>query len=155
MDTATILIDLIKHATEEINAYRQRQLTTFREAVIVLALITWGVSQLGLQSNNAGWIIRALAGLACLYVGWVGKKIIMSYKNRIYHIRDSRSQIAQQLYSISSQTVQIPNIFYPTSGHGVEKSYETTPTSTIYSYVLLTLGFLGCIINLIAGLAMN
>lgn len=41
-DSSGALLALLDKASEEIAAYRQRQITMFREAAIVEALITWG-----------------------------------------------------------------------------------------------------------------
>lgn len=82
-----VQISILETMSQEINTYRQRQITMFREAVIVLALVTWGINQLNIQDNWPGWIIRVAAAAACALVGIVGILIILSYKKRIYYIR--------------------------------------------------------------------
>jgi hypothetical protein len=151
-----LLFVLLEKATNEINTYRNRQLTTFREAIIVQALITWGVTQLKFSSNMSGWIIRIIAGLACLWVGWVGKVIIISYKRRIYYIRDNRSELVQQIQENNGELLgAVRNLFYPTSSAAIKEEYKTRPTSWIYSMTLLVMGVLTFLINIIAGLAIN
>lgn len=146
------LLRLLDKASEEISAYRHRQLNTFREAIIVQALITWGISQLKLQENASGWLIRILAGLACLYAGIIGRYIIMSYKKRIYYIRKQRESLIQHILVAKASGKIVGSFFYPIDAGSLDKEFQTRPTSSVYSFTLIVLGGLTLAVNILAGL---
>ncbi|HEX8846678.1 MAG TPA: hypothetical protein VF791_18680 [Pyrinomonadaceae bacterium] len=150
-----IILTLLDKATEEITSYRQRQINTFREAVIVQAVITWGVSRLILQPNFAGWLIRGVAGFACICASVIGWLIIMSYKKRIYYIRDKRQALIERVHLIATGNIEPVSLFYPTKADSLPDEYRTKlATSSIYGFTLLILGGLTAVVNIFAGLAM-
>lgn len=82
------LIALIRAGSDEIETCRRRQITTFREFIIVQALITWGIGRLGLTPGPVTQWTRGMGALVCLITGIAGFLMIMLYKRRIHHIRD-------------------------------------------------------------------
>ena len=143
------LFELLGNASSEISAYRKRQITTFREIIIVQGLITWGVSKLSLKLDAEGIGIRMAAAIACLAAAWIGWWIMGSYRKRIHHIRDSRDQLVRRI------TTHIPQLggdfllFYPTDKEKVKEEYQTERTSVIYSWMLWTVGLLTTIVNVL------
>src|SRR5438067_7807995 len=114
---ASVLLALLDKASAEIDTYRQRQITTFREAVIVQALITWGANQLKLQSNYYIPLIRFAAALGCLSASIIGYLIIRSYKRRIYYIRGKREALVERIQRNyqSDPKEKVIGLFYPTT----------------------------------------
>lgn len=146
---------IIDSLSNEIKVYRQRQLTTFREALIVQAVVTWGIGHIGvdIMSSQILWIIRILAGIGCAVSGFVGVRIIHAYKERIYHLRDNRETITKDLMAPllvnldpNSDIMKIKNWFFSTE----EKE---TPTSSIYIWTVITFSALTAITNFL--LAIN
>lgn len=151
----SLLLALLDQASDEIGSYRQRQINTFREAVIVQALITWGVNQLQLQPNIYTLLIRISAALTCLAAGIIGCVIIMSYKKRIYYIRDKRARLVKRIQEMSQIKFEDFELFYPINKEKVEKNFQTNPTSVIYSLTLIITGILSFLVNILAGRAMQ
>jgi hypothetical protein len=150
-----VLDSLIKEASGEITEYRKRQLATFREALIVQALITWGINHLNLEGNISGWLIRILGGLTCFLVGIIGTIIIMAYKNRIYHLRDKRLELTSLIQKIALIKETVESIFFPTLIEKEGKKIENMPTSKIYSYTIIMMGILTLLINILSGFAVK
>ena len=148
------LLPLLDKVSEEIATYRQRQITIFREAAIVEALITWGVNQLKPQQNTYGTWIRVTAAAACFGASIIGSIIIMSYKERIYLTRNKRAELIKIIQEESGTTSEPIELFYPTTkraGTGLWSKLLSIPTSTVYSLSLMILGILAFIVNLVAG----
>lgn len=137
---------LIQRASEEIGVYRRRQITTFREFILVQALITWGIGRLGVQCDSVALEIRFIGALICLIAGVAGFWMIMLYKLRIHHIRNKRDLLVDQLIGSDFQ------LFYPTTAReeGVWGTFGW-PTSRIYGYSLIIVGFLAALANVIIG----
>lgn len=148
-----VQISILETMSQEINTYRQRQITMFREAVIVLALVTWGINQLNIQDNWPGWIIRVAAAAACALVGIVGILIILSYKKRIYYIRDERTKRISVLERLLATKKIKSEAFYPTETKRLEKKHKTLPSSKIYIWALVGMSVLTFIVNILDGLA--
>ena len=149
---------LIEKMSQEISTYRQRQITMFREAIIVLALITWGIIRLELVNNFFGFLLRFLSGVACIFVGWIGAKIIMSYKKRIYHIRQERSKlmIAFSKHSkVKDVDLTSNDPFYPINVDNLGPEYKTNPTSGIYSLTLKIMAILTFMVIVFSAFAIN
>ena len=147
---------LLDEVSKEITTYRQRQITMFREAVIVLAVITWGINQLEMKNNIAEWIIRILASIACISVGYVGYKIIMAYKSRIYYVRKKRTELfVKYAERFNMGDIMAPDFdpFYPVDVGNFIKTYKTTPTSKIYTAALISISVLTTFINILSGFA--
>ena len=152
------LFKLLDKASEEIATYRQRQITMFREAAIVEALITWGVNQLKLQPNGFALSIRVAAAVACLGASIIGGIIILSYKERIYHIRSSRARLAERIQRQLDGNSDAVELFYPTAKKSSERflaRLASIPTSHIYILTLMILGILAAVVNLLAGRAIQ
>jgi hypothetical protein len=150
------LAKLLDKATEEIASYRQRQITMFRETAIVEAITAWGISQLKLQQNTYGWCIRISAAIACLVASIIGCIMIMSFNERIKHVRLGREKLAEQLQILSN--IDPAQLFYPAvreSGEGWWSWLITVSTSKIYSFTLIILGVLAALVSILAGLAMR
>ena len=144
---------LIDAMSEEIRAYRQRQLTTFREVVIVLAVIIWGAGQL-LSPDNAlmeAFVVRVLAAVACASAGYFGWQIIHNYKRRIYYVRDRRNEVAQCF-----KNLLYDEAFYPTIPDDVKnKDHQTRPSSQTYGRSLAWLTALTFLVNLVLALGLG
>ena len=124
--------------SEEIQVYRRRQLTTFREVLIVQALITWGIGQLGIDEKTSADVIsliRFVATGACVVAGVVGIWIILAYKERIYHLRDGRNYLADCLVPPDPEGSD-PNI-YPGRKWYYPTDVKKMPTSYIYSFTIV------------------
>ena len=158
-----VLLALLDKAAEEVSTYRQRQITMFREAAIVVALITWGVNQLKLEQNIYTSLIRVAAALACVGASVIGLVIIRLYKTRIYHVRRARQELSIKLQEVSRKTfsdTDTTELFYPTDESAnprrpFKDRVGLTQTSTIYALTLLILGLLSAIVNLFAGYAIK
>ncbi len=154
---AGIFKAILDKLCEEIAAYRRRQVTVFREALIVLAVITYGVGKLYPQdetlSLNVGLaFLRFLAAVASGFVTYAAVRMIKSYRDRIYHIRDIREKFAQGVLESSSEDT---TLFFPTPHAATELGEadfsmgSAKPTSDIYNMTLITMGVLAVIVNLI------
>jgi hypothetical protein len=141
------LIALIRAGSDEIETYRRRQITTFREFIIVQALITWGIGRLGPTPGPVTQWTRGMGALVCLIAGIAGFWMIMLYKRRIHHIRDQRDHVTKVLAGS-----EIP-LYYPTARpeRGWFARLFSLPTSTIYGVTLIIVGVLTCLTNLIIG----
>ena len=146
-----IFLALLNRASEETETYRKRQISTFREIVIVQGVITWGINQLNLPPQPYELWIRILAGVTCLLAGIIGMWIIMSYKKRIYYIRDKRAEFVKRILQTTGNQSEIIDLFYPTEAEQLPKKYRTKPSSTIYSLTLIIVGILAFAVNILAG----
>lgn len=151
----TEYISLIDKASEEIDIYRKRQITTFREMSIVIGVICWSVVEMEIESVLYANIIAITASLACIAATSFGVWIIMAYKYRIYHIRTRRDEIMSNISSIKDIYFPIINkkVMY---NNGIKRTIgdydkirykKSKQTSFIYSLALLAVGLLGVVIT--------
>lgn len=154
--SGNVLLSLFDKASNEIDVYRQRQISTFREAIMVLAVITWGLSKIVASDNKSSTalIIRGIAAFACISTSAIGSSIIMSYKKRIYYIREMREKLVNYLLKDIPPDEKWKFLFYPTSEFAkieLEEKYRTSPTSSIYSVTLIVLGISTAGVNILVG----
>ena len=137
MDTGTVL----EECSREIAAFRQRQITTFRESAIVQALITYGITQL----NPAPEMVRTLhtiAAVACVLSSLLGCWIILIFKRRIQIARSQRSALVLSADK-SGTWLKEDGGFLP-GGSGYR-------SSTAYIAALLVMGAFMTCANLVLG----
>jgi hypothetical protein len=91
------LLDLLRQASDEINTYRARQFTTFREIIIVQGLIAWAFTHLQLEPGLGAQVVRWAAITACMAAACIGIWIMLSYRKRIHHMRDGRDKVAGRI----------------------------------------------------------
>jgi hypothetical protein len=138
------IIKLIELASSEIEAHRQRQIKMFREAVVVVAVVTgFGVTT-DAFANEASWVklvVGAVAAAACLATAFVGSRIIREYKERIYFVKDRREELVhllgQQRHTLGWCSEPDARLFSPIRTH---------TTSGPYAIALLSLAAAAAII---------
>lgn len=146
-DRITPLADQI---SREIDTYRHRQISTFREVAIVQAIATWGIGQLGL-APGAVKPARFLAMGACLAAGLLGAWIIQIYKKRIYYLRTHRNALySRYLCEAEDRSPFVP--FYPTETSSARFSLVTVPSSFAYTAALLVVSVTTGVLNFISAL---
>lgn len=135
------LTDLL---VKEMESHRARQITMFREAIIVMGLVTWGtylaLCAMHPDDSHAHYFAR-VATLLCFAVAILGSFIIIEYRRRIYHLRKRREDLLRGLrpeYDVEPsdcdrKTAKYTWLFPPTSG---------LRTSLIYAGVLLIVALL-------------
>jgi len=144
--TVSTLLSLLESADREIETYRRRQISTFRELAIVQALITWGVGQLGFVGKALAFP-RACASGACILATFIGCWLILVFKKRIHYVRDKKTDLQEEIKRfVSLESVQTS---YPTKNRRsrFNAMYETVPSSSIYIYALITVGALTAVTN--------
>ncbi|MFG0252033.1 MAG: hypothetical protein ACF8NJ_04075 [Phycisphaerales bacterium JB038] len=81
--------EVLRLLCEEIDTFRRRQITTFRQFVIVMGAIVLVASPLDFNAFKA---VRIAGGCVCLLTGVLGWLIILSYRSRIHYERIRRQQ---------------------------------------------------------------
>ncbi|MBU1638441.1 hypothetical protein KKC97_12320 [bacterium] len=156
---SNVLLSILDSINDEISYYRQRQITTFREVAIVLALITWGVGHLGIElddSQSQG--IRLIACFACILVTYLGYKMIRNFRERIHFVRKRRDKIEADTFTLIG--MQSVGIFFPipvkkqeTDNDKNMDAKRIAPSSNIYIAALITVGFITAALNLFLALS--
>lgn len=148
------ILHLIEAASTEIDAYRKRQLTAFREAIIVIALITWAVNTVDLsRSDWAGWVVRVIGGTTCILVGVFGTMIYLRFSAANAHLRIKRERLVSSLQppckSEGGLSKEVGDaLFYPVTRPGTRWVSRISPA---YVLALLTLAALGAVLNVLGG----
>jgi membrane protein YqaA with SNARE-associated domain len=150
---------LFRQICDEIATYRQRQITTFRQFIIVEAAIAVGVGTLGAVDSTEGhvalqWVLRVTAAAVCGGTGLIGWWIIHAYKKRIYYLRDARQALLETASACKGKVDGKLEPFYPTAKENLpaaSEHYETWPTSFIYSLVVISVGMLTGIFCFLSG----
>jgi hypothetical protein len=143
---------MVEGLSQEIGYYRRRQVTTFRDAAIVLALITWGAYKLsGTEIPDTALSLHCPAGLACLAVGATGWWIIEALRVRIHHCRGKRNNLAELFQDNGIPCETIRDLFYPLGARiwGLELAHW--PTSRIYGFSLAVLACFTSFANFLMG----
>ncbi|UCD75334.1 MAG: hypothetical protein JSV91_00145 [Phycisphaerales bacterium] len=142
------VIELIKFVSDEMESNRKRQIAIFREAVIAIALVTWAAILIprGLDASVGdrrwiGWSAFCL----CLAASLLGGRIIFLYRQRIYHLRNSREDLVRHIRPKlrGDNTKDPPTTWlFPPVG---------PPTGSLtYFFSLLAVGAVGAVFNLSA-----
>ena len=170
----TAVTDTLKHlidkASDEIETYRRRQITMFREAVIVMAFIIWGTFSILEKKIQLGWLIKSATAIACIGTGFIGMLIIFAYKRRIYHVRGKRDDLCNLIQTKAMVVPPVESIFYPTGNKKDDPSTEeknkskgsdtscwdrikdkfmSVATSTYYGWVLMGLCIIAAIVIIV------
>ena len=95
-----IILPLIESVSKEMESNRSRQVRVFREALIVIGILTWAVIS-GLEIRSAAPWIRAVIGsvtaVVCMTAAMISWYIIFLLRQRIYHLRKRREELASYL----------------------------------------------------------
>jgi hypothetical protein len=146
VEKAEICLRLIESLSTEISAYRQRVLTTFRDAAIVQALLTWGATIVSKElpksdrSSIAAGVIYLLAAVGCIGTGWVGMRLMKSYRTRIRFVRDRRNIVAGMTLTGHAH---LHPLFFPTVDGG-PNDYPAEASAKVYvRFLYLASGLTG------------
>jgi len=95
-----VIFRLIEFVAQEMEAHRRRQAWVFREAVIVIGILTWAAFSVPVV-RSADFLYRAITGgvtaIICIIIGVVGWYIVFLYRHRIYHLRKRREELVSYL----------------------------------------------------------
>ncbi len=144
-------IKLVEALSVEIQAYRQRVLTTFRDVAIAQALVTWGpafIASGGLQEAS-DWLhftVRLLAAAGCGFLGWIGLQMITAYQMRIRFCRDNRNVLAD--HCRNGVELAFKDVFYSTDERraGI---YGARATAAVYQRFLCVSSALTVLVNVV------
>ena len=144
------ILPLMEAVSKEMESHRGRQVSIFREAVILIAIVTWAANSVELFRSAEIWfraVIGSVTGLICFVAGCAGWYIIFLYRERIYHLRKRREELVSYLRppwqdeTLNPDSNQATWLFPPIG----------PPTSSIaYGTVLLTVGVLAAFLNVAA-----
>lgn len=93
-ETILQLMDLV---SQEMEAHRRRQAWIFREAIGFIGILTWAAISAPAVRSGVAWVSAFVGGTvaaACIMFGFVGRYIILLYRQRIYHLRKRREKLA-------------------------------------------------------------
>lgn len=141
---------LMKTVSKEMESHRSRQMGIFREAVILIAIVTWAANSVELFRSAEIWfraVIGSVTALICFVAGCAGWYIIFLYRERIYYLRKRREELVSYMRprwqdeTLHADPDQATWLFPPIG----------PPTSSIaYGTVLLTVGVLAAFLNVAA-----
>jgi hypothetical protein len=141
------ILPLMDAVSKEMESHRGRQVSIFREAVILIAIVTWAVNSVPLFRAGDDALRKTMGAVAaaiCIISGCAGWYIIFLYRERIYHLRKRREELVSYLRPEWEDEKRKPNCnratwLFPPIG---------APTSSIaYGFVLLSVGVLAAFMN--------
>ena len=144
------ILPLMDAVSKEMESHRGRQVSIFREAVILIAIVTWAANSVPLFRAGDEVLRKTIGGVAaaiCIIAGCAGWYIIFLYRERIYHLRKRREELVSYLRPEWEDEKLKPNCnratwLFPPIG---------APTSSIaYGTVLLSVGVLAALMNYMA-----
>ncbi len=140
--------------SDQIQGYRNRQITAFREAVIAIGLITYGTIFLPKEILNHVFLffVRLTGAAVCYFLSSLGCQMIMSYKTRIHELRRELGKLLIKEGDISTDL----STFNPEEKKNDYKVFflsflsqkdSLSPSSSIYAATLKLLGYFGLVVN--------
>jgi hypothetical protein len=160
--TPYAVLRLIEFASDEIESFRKRQISMFRDAIIVMVVVTSGASIAAAGKGVTEYVQRGASSAAaatCLIVGLVSALMVRRYRDRIHLIRERREDLVRRIrpkFKAEDQAVKSAKseakakkaidaqetwLFYP-------KGVKTT--STPYARAMYGLTVIAVLINLLA-----
>ena len=142
------LMRLIDAMFAEINNYRKRQLTDFRNAVIAIALVTWGAYTLEKTPGNDASFIMYMAGVACFLLAVLGSVTILMYDTRVHYLLRNANDLADALSSRDGLGEIAKRGMFKPKEREAAGWRERWHMAWIYAVAIIALGVVGAVLNI-------